>query len=113
MKFSHVGIVTKSPKAGETYADGMKLHLTDFSKSQHKIEWLRFEAGSPLPAQLQNQTHIAYEVDDLEAATKGKNVILGPVAINDGLTIAFIVDSEGCPVEYMQYKTGAKPASAY
>ena len=106
MKFSHVGILTKTPKAGETYSDGMKLHLTDFSKSEHKIEWLRFEAGSPMPKELQEQTHIAYEVDNLAEAIKGKKVILPPTPINESLTIAFIVDGEGCPIEYMEMKKG-------
>ena len=72
MKFSHVGIVTTTPKAGETYSDGMKLHLTDFSKSEHKIEWLRFEKGSPMPIELQTQTHIAYEVDSLPTPSRGR-----------------------------------------
>ena len=104
MKFNHVGIVTTEPKQGETYSPDMKLHLTDFSKSEHKIEWLRFDSDSQMPKEIMTHTHIAYEVDDLAAAIAGKQVILGPVDINESLSIAFIVDSEGCPIEYMQFK---------
>ena len=42
-KFNHVGIPTTITKEGEIYVEGMKLFLTDFSKSENKIEFLRFE----------------------------------------------------------------------
>lgn len=104
MKFNHVGIIATEPKAGEVYNPGMKIYLTDYSCSEHRIEWIRPTAESEMPKEILTQTHIAYEVEDLEAAIAGKKVILPPCPINDELTIAFIVDSEGCPIEYMQFK---------
>ena len=44
-KLNHFGIPTQTVQAGENYAEGLKVHLTDFSKSENKIEFLRFEEG--------------------------------------------------------------------
>ncbi len=110
--FSHVGIPTTESKAGETYAEGMKLHLTDFANSEHNIEWLRFDADCEMPREIQDHTHIAYIVEDLDAAIAGQKVILDPVAVNESLRIAFIVDGEGCPIEFMEM-SGGDAGSAY
>lgn len=110
---NHFGIPTKTPQAGETYIDGLKVHLTDFSKSGNKIEFLRFEEGSWMPKIIQEVPHIAYEVANLEAALEGKEVIVKPMEGGPGLQIAFIVE-EGIPVELMCFdKSVAAPTSAY
>ncbi len=109
--FNHVGIPTTEPKAGEVYSADMKLHLTDFTNSEHNIEWLRFDADSAMPKEIQELTHIAYVVDNLEEAIAGEKVILDPVAVSDTMRIAFIVDSEGCPIEFMEMSGEA--GSAY
>jgi len=110
---NHFGIPTTTPQAGEVYIDGLKVHLTDFSKSANKIEFLRFEEGSWMPKIIQEVAHIAYEVPNLEAALEGKEVIVQPMEGGPGLKIAFIVE-EGIPVELMCFdKTVAAPASAY
>lgn len=100
--FSHVGIPTTESKTGEVYSADMKLFLTDFSESEHNIEWLRFDADSGMPKEIQELTHIAYIVDNLEEAIAGQKVILDPCSVSDTLRIAFIVDAEGCPIEFME-----------
>lgn len=111
--FSHVGIPTKESKAGEVYNEGMKLFLTDFSHSEHNIEWLRFDADCEMPKEIQEHTHIAYAVENLEEAIAGQKVILDPCSVSDTLRIAFIVDSEGCPMEFMEFSGEAAGSSAY
>ena len=101
-KINHFGIPTKEKQAGEIYVEGMKVHLTDFSKSPNKIEFLRFEEGSWLPEIIQKVPHIAYEVPCMETALKGANVIVEPVRGGENHSIAFIVE-EGIPVELMCY----------
>ncbi len=66
MKFNHIGVPTKKVQPGETYNDGMKVHLTDFTNHPYKFEYLRFEPGSWLPAEMQVQPHIAIEVDSID-----------------------------------------------
>lgn len=99
-KLNHVGIPTSTPQPGEMYAEGMKLFLTDFTKSENKIEFLRFEADSPLPEILKTHAHIAYEVPNLESAMAGKKIILEPFQGGEGLTCAFI-EEEGVAIELM------------
>ncbi len=101
-KMNHYGIPTLEKQAGENYVDGMKVHLTDYSKSPNRIEFLRFEEGSWLPEIIQKVPHIAYEVPDMEAALKGANVIVEPCPGGENLTIAFIVE-EGIPIELMYF----------
>lgn len=97
-KFNHVGIVTTEKKPGAFFNEGLSVWLTDFTKSENKIEWLKFEEGSCMPELIQKETHMAYEVPDLNEAIKGKKVIFGPVG-----NMAFI-EEEGIPVELMEIK---------
>ncbi len=98
--FDHVGIVTTEPVAGEFYNEGMKVWLTDFSKSPNRIEWLRFDADSWMPELIQKKTHMAYQVTDPEAEMAGKKVLLPPTDCGGGNWIAF-VEEEGIAVELM------------
>lgn len=100
-QFSHIGIPSTVVREGETYLEGAKLHVTDFAASENKIEWLRFEDGSPMPEQLQTVAHVAFMVDDLAEAMAGKDVLLEPFEPMEGLRVAFILD-DGAPVEFMQ-----------
>lgn len=99
-KINHFGVPTTTPQVGETYAEGLKVWLTDFSQSENKIEFLRFEEGSCLPELIQKVPHIAYEVESLEDALAGAKVIVEPMVVSDELTIAFI-EEEGVAIEIM------------
>lgn len=102
-KYNHVGIVTDTPQPGEFYVEGLKVWLTDFSKSPNKIEYLRFEEGSPMPDIIQQKTHLAYEVPNLEEALKGQKVVCEPFVGGEGLMCAFI-EEEGIAVELMCFE---------
>ncbi len=99
-KVNHFGIPTTTEQENEFYAEGLKVHLTDYSKSPNKIEFLRFEEGSCMPELVQTVAHIAYEVPDMEVALQGTKVIVEPMRAGENLTIAFI-EEEGIPVELM------------
>lgn len=100
---SHFGVPTKEKKADAVYNEGLKVWLTDYSKSENRIEFLTFEEGSCLPELIQTTAHIAYEVPCLKAALEGKNVIFGPAVCDEHLTIAFI-EEEGIAIELMELK---------
>ena len=95
--FNHVGIVTSDQVEGAVLNEGLKVWLTDYSKS------LKFEEGSCLPELVQKQGHIAYTVPSLEEELKGKKVIFGPAVCDEHLTIAFI-EEEGIAIEIMEIK---------
>jgi hypothetical protein len=45
--------------------------------------------------------HVAFEVDDIEEAIQGKNVIIEPNSPSPGVVVAFIEDN-GAPIEFLQ-----------
>ena len=100
-KFHHIGIPTTKQRPGETSLNEARLHVTGCDASEHRIEWLRFEDGSPLPEVLKTTAHVACEVEDLEAAPAGREILLEPFTPMEGVRVAFIMDDEA-PIEFMQ-----------
>ena len=103
-KFHHIGIPSPVKRPDEIYLADLKLHITDATQSEHRIEWLRYEAGSPMPPLLQTTPHVAYTVEDLDQALKGKKVIVPPLSPMAGLRVAFIQDGDA-PVEFLEFKS--------
>ncbi len=101
MRFHHIGIPTTEPKDGEMYRADAKLFITDIDSHPYRVEWLRFEPGSPMPELIQNVPHVAFEVDDLQKAIEGKKVLIQPKTLASGRRIAFIVEG-GAPVEFIE-----------
>ena len=96
----HIGIPTKTKQPNETHIAGGKLFITSSDNSPNKIEWLRFEPGSPMPEMLQTSTHIAYRVDDLKTEMRGHTVLMEPFSPMPGVTVAFVIEV-GVPIELM------------
>ncbi|MEG1585573.1 MAG: hypothetical protein RR346_01720 [Bacteroidales bacterium] len=101
-KINHFGVPTNSPQKEEFFVEDLKVWLTDYSNSKNKIEFLRFEKGSWMPELIQTHPHIAYEVEDMQKALAGANVLVEPMPGGENLTIAFI-EEEGLPVELMYF----------
>ncbi|MBI9016313.1 MAG: hypothetical protein JEZ07_03525 [Phycisphaerae bacterium] len=99
-EFHHFGVPTTVVQENEMYSEDMKLYLTDPEKHPLRIEYLRFQEGATMPADIQNIPHIAYKVDDIDVAIAGKKVLLPPTAISDELQIAF-VNIDGAVIEFM------------
>lgn len=102
-KINHIGIPTRTPQPGESYAEGLKVWLTNFNESPNRIEFLRFEEGSWMPEIIRKTAHIAYEVDNLEEELKGAKVLVDPMPGGEKLTIAFI-EEEGIALELMYFE---------
>jgi hypothetical protein len=100
-QFHHIGVPTKKKQANETYLAAATLYVTDAATDPFGIEWLRFEAGSPMPKEIQKSTHVAYKVDDIQAELAGQKVLIPPFEPMPGVKVAFILH-EGVPVEFMQ-----------
>ena len=105
MKLQHIGIPTTKVRAGETCLAGAGVYITDPAATPYMIEWLRFTADSGMPAEIKNNPHVAFEVADIEAAMKGKKVLVAPFSPMEGLKVAFIED-DGLVVELMQKGCG-------
>jgi hypothetical protein len=68
---------------------------------------MRFEPDSPLPELVRTVPHVAFEVDDLEAAIQGKEVLIPPNSPSKGISVAFIVDN-GAPIEFILFEKTAE-----
>ena len=102
-RFDHIGIPTSEAKEGAVWLEEDGVWLTNPREHPLNVEWVRYAPGSPMPARLQNNLHIAYRVDDLEEAIAGHDVLVAPFTIGDGfVTIAF-VEIDGLVVELMRY----------
>jgi len=102
-KFVHFGVPTTQKQPGETYLEGAKVYITDPEKHPYRVEFVRCEKGSPLPKPIQTTPHAAFQVDDIQAAVKGREVVMPPTAMSDTMTIAFIKDGDAL-LELIQLK---------
>ena len=99
--FSHIGIPTIEEKAWDGFFEPGKIHFTDFNKDEYSIEWVKFDADSPMPPMMQTVPHVAYLVDNIEAALEGKEILVDIFSPGEGVRVAFIVHN-GSPVEFME-----------
>lgn len=102
MKYNHIGIPTKSPKDGETYLADYDIYCTDEKANPFGIQWMRYGAKCTVPKLVKETVHVAFEVEDINEAIKGKEVIIQPNSPSDGVIVAFIVEN-GAPVELLEF----------
>lgn len=102
LTFHHVGIPTTKDLPQEDYSPEFKMIGSGYMESRFGVEWMKFDDDNPLPELIKTVPHVAFVVDDLAAALKGKEVIVEPSSPADGVTVAFIVDN-GAPIELLQF----------
>jgi len=105
-RYHHIGIPTTIPHQDEKYIAQLKMHVSGFSSSPYGIEWMRFDPDCSLSEIIKTVPHIAFEVDDLEAALQGQEVISPPGSPSDGVRAAMILHN-GAPVELMTFRRAA------
>jgi hypothetical protein len=101
-RYHHIGIPTDVPRPGESRLAEYKTFCTDHENNPYGIQWMRFEAGCLLPELVKTVPHVAFEVDDLEAALVGQEILIEPNSPSEGVVVAFVV-CEGAPVEFLQF----------
>ena len=79
------------------------MYVSGFESTQYCVEWMRFEPGSCIPELVRTVPHVAFEVDDLEAELRGKEVLIAPNSPSPGVQVAFIVEN-GAPIEFLQFE---------
>ncbi|MBI5475620.1 MAG: hypothetical protein HY964_02655 [Ignavibacteriales bacterium] len=100
-KYHHIGIPTTKPIKGEEYLKDYKVYHYGFENSEFGIEWMRYEKDCDLPEIVKTLPHVAFEVDDIYEAIKGKKVIIQPNSPSEGNVVAFI-EENGAPIEFIQ-----------
>ena len=101
-RYHHLGLPTDIPHHDEKYIPQYKMYVSGFSSSPYGVEWMRFEPDSLLPEIIRTMPHIAFEVDDLDAALQGREVIFPPGSPSAGVRSAMIVHN-GAPVELIAF----------
>lgn len=81
------------------------MFVSGFESSAFGVEWMRFDPDSPLPDLVKAVPHVAFTVDDLDAAIVGHEILIPPNSPSPGVRVAFIVEN-GAPIEFLEY--GAK-----
>jgi hypothetical protein len=74
-RYHHLGVPTDTPRPGEQYLEQYKMYVP----------------------------HIAFEVDDLDAALVGKRVLAEPSSPSAEVRVAMIID-DGAPVELLEFR---------
>ena len=103
MKYNHVGIPTTESFEGEIDLPDLKMTVSDHQNNPFGIQWQRYWNNAPYPELVISVPHVAFEVEDLDAAIKNQKVIIAPNSPSKGLTVAFI-EVNGAPIELMFYE---------
>lgn len=91
-------------RGGEKYIPHLGFYVSGFSESPFGVEWMRFEADSPIHPLVQAIPHVDFEVVDLdyELSIRGLNVITPPNPPSEGVRVAMI-EHNGAPVELIEF----------
>jgi hypothetical protein len=102
IKYHHIGIPTRTARSGETHLEELGVFCTDHENNPFGVQWMRYEEGCTLPELVRTVPHVAFEVDDLQRAIAGMEVLIQPNSPSPGVLVAFVV-CEGAPVEFLQF----------
>ena len=101
MKYHHLGIPTQKKLNGEKYLPHLKMYVSGYGKNEYGIEWMRYEDDAPYPEIVKTIPHVAFEVESIDEAIRGKKVIIAPNSPSPGVMVAFIEDN-GAPIEFLE-----------
>jgi hypothetical protein len=101
-RYHHLGIPTTVPQPGETYLAQHRVFCTDHERNPFGIQWMRYEPECSLPEVVKTVPHVAFEVDDLEQALAGQEILTQPNSPSKGIVVAFVL-CDGAPVEFLQF----------
>lgn len=102
-RYHHLGIPLSEPRPGMTRLKRLKLRVSGFPTSPFGIEWMSFDPGCEVSDLVRRVPHIAFEVDDLDAAVRGRTLLGQPNSPSAGVRVAMIVD-DGAPVELIEFR---------
>lgn len=98
--YHHVGIPTMELRPGERYSSVMDMY-TSGDELPGRIQYHRFGPNCPLHELIKTKPHVAYKVDSLDEAIKGKHVLLEPYFPLKNFRVA-IVEEHGAIIEFIE-----------
>ncbi|MDD5676931.1 MAG: hypothetical protein PHW60_02940 [Kiritimatiellae bacterium] len=78
------------------------VYCANHESSQFRIQWMRYGEKYILPNIIREVAHVAFEVEALNRALQGKEVIINPNSPSEGVTVAFIFKN-GAPVKLLEF----------
>jgi len=63
---------------------------------------MRFDPQCRVPEIVKTVPHLAFAVDNLDAALEGKQILISPTSPSRGVRVAFILD-DGAPIELLEF----------
>jgi hypothetical protein len=63
---------------------------------------MKYESGCRIPELVRKVAHVAFEVENLQEALRGKKIIIEPNSPSPGVVVAFIEEA-GAPIEFLQF----------
>lgn len=94
-QYMHIGIPVTNKKPGMTYNPDMKLWMSNPDDYDYKIEYLKFEEGTPFPEIMHKNPHVAYKVDALAPYIEDADeLIFGPADAGPGARLAFVIKDD-------------------
>jgi len=103
LRYHHLGIPTAETRGDEYFLPDLGMHVTSHETNAFRIEFMRFEEDSPLPDLVKTVPHIAFQVEDLDAALDGHQILISPNSPSEGVRVAFVVH-DGAPVEFLEFE---------
>ncbi len=103
LRYHHLGIPTAETHGDEYFLPNFGMYVTSHETNPFRIEWMRFEEDSPLPDLVKTVPHIAFQVEDLDAALVGHRILISPNSPSEGVRVAFVVH-DGAPVEFLEFE---------
>ncbi|MGD1147299.1 MAG: hypothetical protein ABR961_05080 [Thermoanaerobaculaceae bacterium] len=102
-RYHHLGVPYQDPRAGEHHIEHLKVYVSGFETSPYGIQWMRYEPDCQVPDLIRNVPHVAFEVDDLDEAIVGKEILTPPNSPSEGVRVAMIVH-DGAPIELIEFR---------
>ena len=102
--YHHIGIPTNEKKEDEVYLSDFKFYVSGFPTSPFGVEWMRFDADSPIHSLIRTVPHLAFIVKNLDYELRNRsfNVITEPNHPSNGVRVAMI-EHNGAPIELMEF----------
>lgn len=110
-KYHHIGIPTEKKVDGMVHIKHLKIYATDHESNPFGIQWMKYERGCRVPELVRKVAHVAFEVDNLQEALRGKKVIIEPNSPSPGVVVA-LIEEAGAPVEFLQFKKRSRGRDA-
>jgi catechol 2,3-dioxygenase-like lactoylglutathione lyase family enzyme len=102
LRYHHLGVPTDVARPGEEHLEALGVHVVPWERNPFGVEFMRFEPACAVPEVVRRVPHLAFEVDDLDAALVGREILIAPNSPSGGVRVAFI-SHDGLPVELMQF----------